>query len=424
MNDTIFALSSGRPPAAIAVVRISGPRAADTLAQLAGSLPRPRAASLRTLRDREGGVLDRALVLHFPGPATATGEDLVELHLHGGRAIVAAVERTLAALPGLRPAQPGEFTRRALEHGRLDVIQAEGLADLLEAETEAQRRHAIAVSEGRVSRAVYGWMDRLASIAARIEAELDFGDEDDVAAHQGFDPRPELRSLAVDLEEALAAPSVERLRDGAMVVLAGPRNAGKSSLFNALLEREAAIVTPMAGTTRDILEAAVIRNGRPYRLVDTAGLTDRTDDVVERIGIARAHDIIAQADLTLWLGEPAAAPPQAVLIASKCDERDVPEEAALAVSIHQPATIGALWALIDQRTASVMGGDAAIAFRERQRALLTEVATELRSASGSGDSLIQAEHVRVAHRHLAALLGRDATEAMLDALFARFCLGK
>ncbi|MEH3045925.1 tRNA uridine-5-carboxymethylaminomethyl(34) synthesis GTPase MnmE [Sphingomonas adhaesiva] len=425
MTDTIFALSSGRPPAAIAVMRISGPQAAAALARMAGAVPSPRMASLRTLRDGAGAVLDRALTIFFPGPATATGEDLVELHLHGGRAIVAAVEATLATFPGLRMALPGEFTRRALENGRLDVIQAEGLADLLEAETEEQRRIALSAAEGQVSRAVATWMDRTAMIAARIEAELDFGDEDDVAAQSGYDPAVESHALATELEAVLSAPSVERLRDGMLVVLAGPRNAGKSSLFNALLDREAAIVTPVAGTTRDLIEASVTRAGVPYRLVDTAGLTEHTDDVVEQIGISRARDVLERADVVLWLGEPSAAPRSSVRIAAKCDDpAAIASCADIAVSIHRPETIAALWVCIAEHARQIMGIAGDMAFRKRQRRHIAAVAEELRDVTASPDLLLQAEHIRVASRHLAALSGVDATEAMLDALFGRFCLGK
>ncbi|MEH3100300.1 tRNA uridine-5-carboxymethylaminomethyl(34) synthesis GTPase MnmE [Sphingomonas adhaesiva] len=424
MTDTIFALSSGRPPAAIAVMRISGPRADAALGTLAGSLPAPRTASLRALRDQAGDLLDRALVIRFPGPATATGEDLVELHLHGGRAIVASVEQELSRLPGLRLAQPGEFTRRALQHGRLDVIQAEGLADLLEAETESQRRVAIAASEGRVSQTAREWLGRAADIAARVEAELDFGDEDDVASHAGYHPASDAGALACDIEYALAQPSVERLRDGITVVLAGPRNAGKSSLFNALLQRDAAIVTPIAGTTRDVLEAVVSRAGIPYRLVDTAGLIGDTTDEVERIGISRARDLIDRADLVLWLGVPDDAPSNALKVASQCDHRRPTDEHDIATSVHVPETVDALWTAIDQRCRSYVGGSDGMAFRERQREDMASAGRELRCAANEDDPLLQAEHLRLATRWLARLLGIDAAEEMLDALFRRFCLGK
>lgn len=425
VSDTIFALSSGRPPAAIAVLRISGPAARTAAEALAGRCPPPRRASLRTVRDAAGAPLDRALVLYFPGPATATGEDLVELHCHGGRAVVAAVEHALAALPGLRPARPGEFTRRALENGRIDLAQAQGLADLLEAETETQRRTALAAAEGAVGRAVAGWLDRLSAIAARVEAQLDFADEADVEDAGGYDPAPAISALLAEWHATLAAPSVERLRDGIRVVIAGPPNAGKSSLFNALADRDAAIVTPIAGTTRDILEAAVMRDGIPYRLTDTAGLAEATDDEVERIGIDRAAAAIASADMLLWMGAPAVAPRGAVILAGKADLPDTgSNDADLAVSARLPDTVAALWALLADRARMMLAIDGDMALRQSQRDALADAAAALDLAARTSDLLIVAEQLRVATRPLAGLLGRDATEAMLDALFGRFCLGK
>lgn len=425
VSDTIFALSSGRPPAAIAVLRISGPAARTAAEALAGRCPPPRRASLRTVRDAAGAPLDRALVLHFPGPDTATGEDLVELHCHGGRAVVAAVERALAALPGLRLARPGEFTRRALESGRIDLAQAQGLADLLEAETETQRRTALAAAEGAVGRAITGWLDRLAAIAAQVEAQLDFADEADVEDAGGYDPTHAIAALLAEWRTILAAPSVERLRDGVRVVIAGPPNAGKSSLFNALADRDAAIVTPIAGTTRDVLEEAVVRDGIPYRLTDTAGLAETTDDVVERIGIDRAAAAIDAADILLWMGAPADAPAGAIVLAGKADLPGSNANGAdLAVSAHLPDTVAALWARLADRARDMLAIDGDVALRQTQRERLAEAATALDLVARSPDLLIVAEQLRVATRPLAALLGRDATEAMLDALFGRFCLGK
>lgn len=424
MTDTIFALSSGRPPAAIAVVRVSGPHARAAGEALAGTLPAPRSAGLRWLRDVDGGTLDQALMLFFPGPATATGEDLLELHLHGGRAVVAAVEAALAGQVGLRRAEPGEFTRRALLNGRLDLAQAEGLADLLEAETDMQRRAALAMAEGGLSRTVTDWLDRLSMAAARVEAELDFGDEDEVTQAAVFDLPAMLAPVIVEMDAMLARPPVERLRDGVMVVLAGPRNAGKSSLFNALLGRSAAIVTDIAGTTRDVLEVGVVRAGLPYRLVDTAGLTNQTNDPIEALGIARAEALLGTADMILWLGEPDVAPTNALKIGARGDEREH-DRASIdhITSVHDQASIDTLWEMISRRAKQLIGDVTSGALHTRHRALLGDTLDALQAIDGR-DLLLDAEHLRIANRALAAILGRDATEAMLDALFGRFCLGK
>ena len=274
------------------MVRISGPAALAEGAALAGPLPPPRRAALRRLRDRNGGALDDALVLAFPGPATATGEDLLEFHLHGGRAVIQAVLDALAAEPGLRAAQPGEFTRRALGNGRIDLAEAEGLADLLAAESDLARRAALAAAEGGVSRAAREWTSRLLTLSARAEAQIDFADEDDLPAESAEVAaiRRDAEALADELGEALARPPIERLRDGFRIVLAGPPNAGKSSLINKLVGREVAIATAIPGTTRDRLEAPVLRDGVGYILTDTAGLREGSDDPVEAIGIARASE--------------------------------------------------------------------------------------------------------------------------------------
>ena len=300
--ETIVALSSGRPPAAIAIIRISGPRALAAAGAVAGSLPEARRAALRTLRAPDGAVLDRALVLAFPGPRSATGEDIVEFHVHGGRAVAAAVEEALVAQPGCRRAEAGEFTRRAFENGRIDLIEAEGLADLLAAETEGQRRRAIDAAEGHVSRRIGEWADAVLALSARVEAILDFGDEDDVAADDAGIAR-DAAALASEMARSLDQPTVERLRDGVIVALAGPPNAGKSTLLNALAGRDAAIVSPIAGTTRDRIELQLVRAGRAYRLVDTAGLRGDDVDVIEAEGIARTIRTIAGADIVLWLGD-------------------------------------------------------------------------------------------------------------------------
>ncbi|MDP1027813.1 tRNA uridine-5-carboxymethylaminomethyl(34) synthesis GTPase MnmE [Sphingomonas sp. KR1UV-12] len=426
MGDTIFAVSSGRPPAAIAVIRISGPAAIATARDLAGSLPDPREARMRALRDPDGRLLDRALVIVFLAPATATGEDLVELHCHGGRAVVAAVEQVLTAVDGCRPALPGEFTRRALAHGRMDLAEAEGLADLLEAETEAQRVVALSAAEGRVSQQVGLWLATIAALSARIEAILDHDDEDDVV---GGDAEiaaigAEAERLAADIAAVAAAPPVERLRDGVRIVIAGPPNAGKSTLLNLLAERDVAIVTPIAGTTRDRLEAAVVRDGLPYLLIDTAGLTE-TADMVEAIGVERAQAAIAAADILLWLSDEAPPRSDALWVHARADLPDrgvVPAGRHIAVRRDDAASVALLWTGIAERAATMVPRADALPLRERHRELCTRAATSL--ARAPEDPLLLGEVLRQARVILAQITGVDATEMMLDALFSRFCIGK
>jgi tRNA modification GTPase len=367
------------------------------------------------------------LILRFPGPASSTGEDLVEFHCHGGRAVVAAVEAALAAQPGLRHAEPGEFTRRALGNGRIDLMQAEGLADLLEAETEAQRVAAMAASEGRLSARVREWIDRVAILSARVEAMLDYAEEGDVT--NDADMLATIRQAAADLgreiAQALAAPSVERLRAGVRVVIGGPPNAGKSTLLNALAEREAAIVSPIAGTTRDPIEASVQRRGLPLTLVDTAGLTV-TRDIVEAIGVERARVAIDQADVLVWLGDDPPPRNDALWLHARADVPDrhqKPEGPTLAVSTNDASSIQAAWAAIAERADTLLTSvDGVPALHERQRRLCQQAVESL--AEVSRDPLIIAEALASARRALARLLAIDPTDLMFDALFSRFCLGK
>jgi tRNA modification GTPase len=423
--DTIFALSSGAAPAGIGVIRVSGPQAFTAIARIAGSLPAPRTARVRALRDGQGALLDRALVLVFPGPATATGEDLAELHCHGGRAVIAAVSATLAEQPGLRPAVAGEFTRRALANGRIDLAEAAGLADLLSADTERQRIAALSAAEGIVSQRVRGWLDRLAMLAALTEAQLDFSDEDDVAADDAAlaSIRAGKAALIAELRSVLANPPVERLRDGVHVVLAGPPNSGKSTLVNFLSQRELAIVSPIAGTTRDRVEATVTRAGLVYVLTDTAGLTDSADPV-ERIGVSRAEESIARADVLLWLGDEH--PPRADVIWVRA-RADVPGRAAvpdadISVSQGDGDSVERLWTVIAARGERLMPRGDALAFRESERVACREALSVL--DEDADDPLILGEQLRLATRALATILGVNAKEAMLDTLFGRFCIGK
>ncbi|MFA5963857.1 MAG: tRNA uridine-5-carboxymethylaminomethyl(34) synthesis GTPase MnmE [Sphingomonas sp.] len=424
--DTIFAVSSGAPPAAIAVVRVSGTGAFAAGEALAGPMPRPRRAALRTLRDSRGDILDRALVLAFPGPNSATGDDIVELHLHGGRAVIRAVEAALGALPGLRAAEPGEFTRRALLAGRIDLTEAEGLGDLLSAETETQRRAALTLVEGGLRRMAEAWTDTVVRLAASVEAAIDFSDEDDVpAAHVAAVGR-DAASVADEMAALLATPPVERLRDGLRVVIAGPPNSGKSTLLNLLAERDVAIISPISGTTRDRIEVPVARDGIAYVVTDTAGLAESTDDPIERIGIERAGEAMRGADIILWMGEDAP-PGAAIWLHARADlagRTTMPAGRDLAVSATSRESIASLWSLIGRRAATLLPPADSVALNQRQRVLIEEARQELVRAGLVSDVLLLAEHLRLALRALHRLTGRGDVEAMLDTLFARFCIGK
>ena len=419
--DTIFALSSGAPPAGIAVIRISGPAAGRALAQLAGRVTPERRATSAVLRDGDGVELDRALVLWLPGPGTATGEDVAELHLHGGRAVVSAVERALAAVPGLRRAEAGEFTRRAFANGRIDLAEAEGLADLLTAETELQRRAALAAAGGVLSRQVEDWRQRVLALGAQVEAVLDFGDEDDVA-----ELSPEFAeavdALAREIGAWIDRPLVEPLREGFRVVLAGPPNAGKSTLFNALIEDQAAITAPTPGTTRDLLERPVAIGGVPFTFVDTAGLREGSADEIEVQGISRARGALSQADLVLWLGPEGEGPDGAWEIAAKSDLGPAKRTARAAVSAVSGEGIAYLKDLLVDHARSAMRAPGSAALNRRQHALLTKARNALDMATPN--PLIRAEKLRAARVAFDRITGRASTEDMLDALFGRFCIGK
>jgi tRNA modification GTPase len=425
MTDTIFALSSGAPPAAIGVIRVSGPSAGAAMQKLLGKAIEPRRAVTRTARDASGAVLDRCLALWLPGPHSATGEDTLELHCHGGRAVIAAAEAALATVPGLRPATPGEFTRRAFALGKIDLAEAEGLADLLVAETELQRQSAMAMAGGSFSRQVGRWRERLLEQSAALEAVLDFGDEDDVALLPA-DFAVQLAVLETELAQWLARPRAEQLREGYRVVVAGPPNAGKSTLFNVLVEAEAAIATPIPGTTRDVLTRPVAYAGVPFLFADTAGLHDAVDDEVEAIGIERALEALDRADLVLWLGPEGAGPDGAWEIAAQIDRSGSPTKRAPRhrISARTGEGIDRLREdlIVTARGALPGPGDAAL--NERQHMHLRHARRALAAARDEQDTLLMAEALRIARLSFDALLGQTTTEDMLDTLFGRFCIGK
>lgn len=426
------------PPAAIGVVRVSGARAGEALRALAGRLPSPRRATLAGLRTVDGEPLDRTLILWFPGPATATGEDLAELHLHGGRAVVAAVEAALAALPGLRRAQAGEFTRRAFQNGRIDLAEAEGLADLLAAETESQRVQALGMASGHVSRAVAEWQDRLLTLMAGAEAELNFADEDDVEVGEVVTRKliAGMTALSQELAEWLARPAAEVISEGLSVVIAGPPNAGKSTLINALVQRELAIVSPVAGTTRDVIETPLALDGIAMRFSDTAGLRGESGDEIEMIGIDRAKAAVAAADILLWLGRPKDAPvhPRTILVAAQADRwrGDAAAEAGaarcdLVLSARTGEGMELLHRMIVEMARTLLPREGEAALRQRQRAALAEARQWLEVAPRSreaSDLILLAERLRLASGALDRITGRAGVEDMLDTLFGRFCIGK
>ena len=424
--DTIFALSSGRPPAAVAVIRSSGPHAFAAAEALMGRLPPARQPVLATLRAPSSGVvIDQALVLRFDGPASATGENVVEYQCHGGRAVVDALLAALGGLPGMRLAQPGEFTRRAFTNGRIDLTEAEGLADLLEAETESQRRAALLLAEGGLRRQAEAWRKRLVDLSARAEAAIDYvGDEHETAADEDA-LAAEARALAEELAAWLGRPRAEPLKAGLRVVVAGPPNAGKSSLVNALAESEKAIVTDIAGTTRDAIEVPMAIDGVPIVLIDTAGLR-ASEDRVEMIGIGRAESQMQQADVLVWLGEPATAPVHRGLIPihAQADraERGAAPNGSHAVSVVTGQGLAELVTAIATAARDLLPVEGEVALNRRQASAMADAAQALQVA---GPELVMtAEALRLARSAFDRLSGRAGVEDMLEALFGRFCLGK
>ncbi len=424
-TDTIFALSTGRPPAAISIIRVSGPGAHAVGCALAGTLPQPREAALRTLRDPDGAVLDDALVLRFDGPASSTGEDVVEFHCHGGRAVVDAVLSTLTRLGGLRPAQPGEFTRRAFDNGRIDLTEAEGLADLIEAETETQRKAALALAEGGLRRQVEEWQAQLLDLSARAEAAIDYADEGDVEGNA--DLSRYCVTLATTLSSCLDRPRIEPLKDGVRVIVAGPTNEGKSSLINVIAGADRAIVTDIPGTTRDAIDVPLALEGVPILLTDTAGLRD-TDEPVERIGVNRARALAEAADVLVWLGDVHDAPdhPRLILVHPKADLPSciLPLEGTLPVSSVTGEGLNALLLEVGRLARSLIPAEDALALNRRQAAHLAEARDALQAAGTVEDVVLVAENLRAARAAFDRLTGRAGVEDVLNALFARFCLGK
>ena len=428
-TDTIFALASGAPPAAIAIIRISGPMAFDVVRGLSGRAPKPRRASLAILRAPDcGETLDQALVLLFPGPDSATGEDLAELHIHGGRAVVRAVEKSISQFPDVRAAEAGEFTRRAFANGRLDLNEAEGLADLLSAETEWQRKSATLMFGGSFSAAIEAWRQEVLRLSALTEAELDFSDESDVDSQNNLSISVACANIQREIERILSNPAAEKLKDGLRVVLGGPPNCGKSTLLNALVERDAAIVSDIAGTTRDMIEVPIGIDGIAFVFTDTAGIRDHTDDVIERMGIDRSQAAMQVADIILWLGPEGTGPhhPHIIEVAAKSDSSDGLKKSGAAIQVSALSGFGItdLKAAVADIAKKLLPLPDQFSVNQRQRMLLADCADALGACQATDDWLIVAECLRQARLALDALTGRAHTEELLDNLFGKFCVGK
>ncbi|CAI9414754.1 tRNA modification GTPase MnmE [Pleomorphomonas sp. T1.2MG-36] len=431
MTETIFALSSGAPPSGVAVVRVSGPQVRFVLETTIGHVPASRRAVLRDISGN-GQLIDRGLVLFFPGPASFTGEDVAEFHLHGGRAVLSAFLAYIGGLPGLRLAEAGEFTRRAFENDRLDLTEAEGLADLIAAETDAQRRQALRLAGGAFRQKAEEWRQRIIGLRAYVEADLDFSDEEDVPADVSSGVVPAVAGLQAEIERALTAGERgERIRDGLEVVVLGPPNAGKSSLVNALAERDIAIVTDIPGTTRDVLEVRLDLDGYAVTLIDTAGLRDG-GDTIEAEGMRRGRARAAAADIVLWLDETSALPPDEVLaleaavlrVRTKAD-LSPGEGEGIRVSIHDRTSIDRLLLRLSEEAASRLGGEAPLVSRVRQRGCLDQACKALREAGAPGlPAEVVADHLRRASDALGRLTGRIDVEEVLGSIFSTFCIGK
>ena len=436
-RDTIFALSSGGLPSGVAVVRVSGARALDIAEILAGPVPRGRQASLRWVRARNGDRIDQGLVVAFPAPASFTGEDCVEFQLHGGRAVVSALLQELAAFEGLRHAEAGEFSRRAFDNSRLDLVEIEGLADLVAADTEMQRKLALEQSSGTLSGLYSGWAERLTRIRALIEAELDFPDEDDVPGAVSDQLWPRLAELASEMRGHLAgARASEIVRDGFRIAIVGAPNAGKSSLLNALAQRDVAIVTDVAGTTRDVLGIDLDIGGYLVHVMDTAGIRE-TEDIVEQEGVRRAFHSIDHADFVLMLQSPEpAAPPQMpagkrfVTIHSKADLIDAAtprRDDVLYLSSKTGEGFDSLTKRIAKEieASTIVGGGLGPA-RKRQADYLRKAVADIESClvSQSTSLELRAEYLRLAAHSLSKITGKVDVEDLLDVIFSEFCIGK
>ncbi len=448
-QQTIFALSSGRPPSAISIVRVSGAQAGVALTSLAGRIPKPRMAMRALLRDANRQPIDDAIVLWFPGPASATGEDVVEFHVHGGRAVLAALFAALSGFADVRPAEPGEFTRRAFENGKLDLTEAEGLDDLIHADTDRQRRQALRQLKGLLGDKARDWRAQIIEAAALIEAGIDFSDEGDVPAELIAPALAKIKTLLGEIQEVLAAQGrSERLREGLVVAIAGPPNVGKSTLMNQLARREVAIVSPHAGTTRDIIEVQLDLDGYPVTVIDTAGIRE-TDDPVEQEGVRRARARAAEADLVLWMIDaqheqgPRKGAAPVLTVRNKIDLDAVgagspnPRQAAIGQERRPGSDFGIsasrgdgipelISALVGFARDYLGSGEDGLISRARQRKLLQETADSLRGSIeviGNGEELA-AEELRAAAYSLGRLLGRVDVEDILDVIFRDFCIGK
>ncbi|HEY4032119.1 MAG TPA: tRNA uridine-5-carboxymethylaminomethyl(34) synthesis GTPase MnmE [Caulobacteraceae bacterium] len=435
MTDTIFAPATAAGRAAVAVIRVSGPDSSKILEMLAAPLPEPRRAVLRRL-EAGGEVLDEALVLWLPGPNSFTGEDSAELHLHGGRAGVEAVSRALADM-NLRLAEPGEFSRRAFQNGKLDLTQAEAIADLVDAETDAQRRQALGQLEGELSVRYGLWRERLIQALARLEAAVDFPDEDLPETLQA-DVGARIGDLATELEAALADQGRgERVREGFKIALIGAPNAGKSSLLNRLVGREAAIVTEIAGTTRDVIEVPAVIEGFKVLFADMAGLRESTDPI-EAEGVRRARAWAEAADLRLWVVDQSAPAdldeavgPSDLLVLNKADlssgtATGLPVIETLWVSARTTVGMDALWSALSARVKALTGGDFPAVTRLRHRRHLQDAASALRRGqiALARSPELGAEDLRHAAQALGRIGGRIDNEQVLDEVFSSFCIGK